>query len=152
MMTETLEVREPAIVRRFETADLSRHGPWLLKRFMLKFPNFTEQAIGGYLSGLVFNNEHMFLYQNHAVALAQLTHSPGIRPVKLVQERFVWVEDRNNKSQLEDAADFYTHMRQWGKRQDAERIMVCEESDVPKTLIVARLGRVFDTTVSHARV
>jgi hypothetical protein len=151
-MSETAEVREPATVRRFETADLSRHGPWLLKRFMLKFPNFTEGAIAGYLSGLVFNNEHMFLYQNHAVALAQLTHSPGIRPVKLVQERFVWVEDRNNKSQLEDAADFYNHMRQWGKRQDAERIIVCEESDVPKTLIVARLGRVFDTTVSHARV
>jgi hypothetical protein len=145
-------VREPATVRRFELADLSKHGPWLMKRFLLKFPNFTEAAIGGYLSGLVYDNGHMFLYQTHAVALAQLVHSAGIRPVKLVQERFVWVEDRNDKDQLEDAADFYTHMRQWGKRQDAERIVVCEESDVPKTLIEVRLGRIFDTKVSHARV
>lgn len=154
ILTEAVEeiVREPATVRRFESPDLSRHGAWLMKRFQLKFPNFTEQAIGGYLSGLIYNNEHMFLYQPHAVALAQLVHSPGIRPVKLVQERFVWVEDRSDKSQLEDAADFYLHMRQWGKRQEAERIIVCEETDVPKTLIEVRLGRIFDTKVSHARV
>src|SRR5438132_2489497 len=144
-------IHEPAFVRRFEMADLSKHGPWLLKRFMLKFPNFTERAIGGYLSGLVFNNEHMFLYQDHAVALAQLVHSPGIRAVKVVQEQFVWVEDRNDKEHLESAADFYIHMRQWGKAQDVERVVVCEDTDVPKQMIEARLGRIFDTKISYAR-
>src|SRR5450830_1703629 len=83
--------REPAHVRRFEMPDLSQHGPWLLKRMAVAFPDFSEQAIGGYLSRLIYDNEHSFLYQPHAVALFQMTHSPGIKTVKVVQERFVWV-------------------------------------------------------------
>ena len=146
------EVREPAFVRRFELADLSLHGPWLMKKFAAVFPDLTEQWIAGYLRGTLYSNEMMFLYQDHAVALAQIVHSPGIKPVKVVQERFVWVEDREDKAQLEAAADFYTHMKQWAKRMDAERIIVCENTDVPKSLIEARLGRLFDTKISHARM
>jgi hypothetical protein len=146
------EVRQPALVRRFEPADLSRHGPWLLKRFAAIFPDLPEKYVAGYLSGLIFDNEHAFFYQDHAVALAQLVHSPGIKSVKIVQERFVWVEDRTNKDQLENAADFYGHIKVWGIRQSAERIIVCESSDVPKNLIEARLGRLFDTKITHARV
>ena len=143
---------EPAFMRRFETADLSTHGPWLLKRFQAKFPSFGEREIAGYLSGLIYNNEHMFLYQDHAVALAQTTFSAGVRPEKIVQERFVWVQDRTNKAHLEAAADFYTEMKVWARRQDAQRILVCEDSDVPKALIVARIGRIFDTTICHVRM
>lgn len=146
------EIHEPAFVRRFELADLSRHGPWLMKRFAAKLPDIAEQRIAGYLNGLIFDNEHMFLFQDHAVALAQIIHSPGIRPVKIVQEQFVWVENREDKEQLEMAADFYLHMKAWAKRLEAGRIYVCEDTDVPKTLIEARLGRLFDTKVSHARV
>jgi hypothetical protein len=64
------------------------------------------------------------LYQDHGVALAQLVHSPGIKPVKVVQERFVWVEDKTDKQQSEFAADFYTHMKLWAQRIGAERIIV----------------------------
>lgn len=146
------EVHVPAPVRRFDMADLTQHGPWLMKRFVSKFPDTNERYMAGYLSRLLYDNEHLFLYQPHAVALAQIVLSPGIRPVKIVQERFVWVEDRNDKQQLEDAADFYSEMKLWGKRQSAERIFACEDTDVPKPLIVARLGRLFDATVSHARI
>jgi hypothetical protein len=145
-------VHEMAFVRRFELADLTTHGPWLMKRFMQKRPDIAEKQIAGWLQGRVYDNEHMFLYQDDAVALAQIVHSPGMKMVKVVQEQFVWVRDRENKAQLENAADFYTHMRAWAKRLDAERIIVCEDTDVPKTLIVQRLGRVYDTTISHARV
>jgi len=146
------EVREPAFVRRFELADLSRHGSWLMKRFTAKLPDVHEQRIGGYLRGLLFDNEHLFLYQDHAVALFQVVYSPGIKPVKVVQERFVWAENRADKTQLEMAADFYTHALAWAKRMGAERIIACEDSDVSKPLIIARIGRLFDTTISHARV
>lgn len=151
---DTLEEvrREPAPVRRFEPADLSQHGPWLLKRFAVLFPEFTEQKIGGYLSNLVWDNEHSFLYQPHAVALFQVTHSPGIKTTKVVQERFVWVEDPKDKEQLEAAADFYTHIKLWATRQSAERIIVMENSDVPKALVELRLGRLFDTKISYARL
>ncbi len=146
------EVRQPALIRRFEPADLSKHGPWLLKRFAMVFPDLPEKYVAGYLSGLIFDNEHAFFYQDHAVALAQMVHSPGIKTVKVVQERFVWVEDVKNKDQLENAADFYAHIKVWGIRQGAERIIVCENSDVPKPLIEQRLGRLFDTKITHARV
>ena len=147
-----IEAHELAFVRRFELADLSQHGPWLLKRFAQKLPEVHEQRVAGYLRGLLYDNEHMFLYQDNAVALAQLIHSPGIKTTKIVQERFVWVQDREDKAQLEMAADFYEHMKAWAKRQDAERIIVCEDTDVPKSLIEVRLGRLFDTKISHARV
>src|ERR1700678_285114 len=147
-----IEIREPAFIRRFEIADLSRHGPWLMKRFLAKFPEMGEKQIAGYLGGMIVNNEHVFLYQDHAVALAQIVFSPGIKPVRVIQERFVWVENREDKDQLSDAADFYDQFKVWAQRQSVERIIVCEDSDVPKTLIEQRLGRVFDTKVSHVRV
>lgn len=149
---EKIEIREPAAIRRFEVADLSRHGPWLMKRFAAKFPDLAEQHIGGYLRGLTTANASLFLYQDDAVALAEVTFSAGIKRAMQVQERFVWVEDRSDKDQLECAADFYDNIKAWAKSMGAERIIVCEDTDVPKTLIEARLGRVFDTKISHARV
>ena len=149
---EKIEIHEPAFSRRFEIADLSRHGPWLMKRFLVKFPDMGEKQVAGYLNGLITNNEHMFLYQDHAVALAQIVASPGIKLSWAIQERFVWVEAREDKQQLLDAADFYLHMKQWAVRQGVERIIVCEDTDVPKTLIEQRLGRLFDTKITHARV
>ena len=146
-----IEIREPAPVRRFEMADLSRHGPWLMKRFAAKFPDMSEQQIGGYLRGLISANMIQFLYQDHAVALAEVAYSPGIKQTMVVQERFVWVEDRNDKEQIESAADFYCQMKTWAKGMGAERIIVCEDSDVPKPLIEARLGRLLDTKITHAR-
>lgn len=147
-----LEERPIAQVRRFEISDLTTHGPWLMKRLSLAFPNMTDQNIAGYLRGLIYNNEHVFWYQPHAVALAEFVHAPGLRMTRLVQERFVWCENKDDKEQVENAADFYIHMKQWAKAKDAERIIVCENSDVPKALIEARLGRLFDTKVTHARV
>lgn len=147
-----IEIREPATVRRFEVADLSRHGPWLLKRFANKFPDLAEQQIGGYLRGLTTANASMFVCTDNAVALAEVTYSSGIKQSMIVQERFVWIEDRNDKDQVEDAACLYDHIKSWAKGLGAERIIVCEDTDVPKAMIEARLGRLFDTKISYARL
>src|SRR5271170_808944 len=112
-------VREMAPVRRFELADLSKHGPWLMKRFALAFPEVPERTVAGYLRGLLEQGEYMFLYQDHAVALAQLINLPGFKVTRAVQERFVWVEDKTDKVQLESAADFYEHMKVFAKRREA---------------------------------
>lgn len=150
---EKIEVREPAPVRRFEIPDLSKHGPWLMKRFAVEFRDIHERQIAGYLRGLIESAEYMFLYQDHAVALAQLVHLPGFRMRRIVQERFVWVEDKADRDQLDAAADMYIHMKDFAKRRDAESIFVCENTDVPKNLIENRLGvRLFDTKITHARV
>ena len=138
-------------IRRFMTADLSRHGAWFVPR-MMKTYDLTEQVAVSWIKSFVSANEFMFLQQDNAVALAQLMPGYSLLPAQIVQERFVWVEDRNDKDQLEHAADFYLEMKLWGKRQDVERIIVCEDTDVPKAMIEARLGRIFDTKISHVRV
>lgn len=148
----TVEPHHAVIVRRFAVADLSEHGGWILKRLAPLFPDVSEQFIGGWLRSLIDNNENLFLYQPHAVALAQIVSTPGLRPGKMVQERFVWVEDKTDKEQIELAADFYDHFAEWGRGQRAERIIACENTDVPKTKIEERLGRLFNTTISHARL
>lgn len=155
MMSDTaekIETYERAIVRRFSTADLSEHGGWILKRLLPLYPDCNERFIAGWLSGLVSSNEHSFLYQPNAVGLAQIVSTPGLRPGKMVQERFVWVKDKADKDQLEHAADFYLSFAEWGRAQGAVRIIALEDTDVPKGLIEARLGRLFDTKVSHARL
>ena len=145
-------IHEPAFVRRFEMADLNTHGGWLLKSLQQAFPEMTETYVAGWLRGLLYSNEHLFLYQDNAVALAQTVSAPGIKSYKLIQEQFVWVEDKADKQQLEDAADFYIHFQVWAQRQGVERMIVMENSDVPKAKVEERLGRLFDTKVTHARV
>ena len=90
---------------------------------MSQFPDLSEQAIGGYLRGLVASNTVQFLYQDHAVALAEIVYSSGIKRAMIVQERFVWVEDRTDKEQLENAADLYCQMQTWARGLGAERII-----------------------------
>lgn len=149
---EILAPHVPADIRRFGTADLSRHGGWILKRLMPLYPDMPEAYIAGWMRGLIGNNEHLFLYQEHGVALAQVVSTPGLKPGKMIQERFVWVEDKTDKSQLECAADFYERFVEWGRGMNAERIICCENTDVPKSLIEAHTGRLFDTKISHARL
>ncbi len=149
---EAVHVHVPVIIRRFSTADLSQHGGWILKRLQPMFADCSEQWIAGWMRGLIGNNEHLFLYQPHAVALFQAINSPGLRPAKMVQERFVWVEDKSDSEQIESAADFYDYVADWGRGLRAERIIACESTDVPKPKIEERLGRLFNTTISHARL
>src|ERR1700730_7404471 len=155
-MTEAAFVIEqshvPVVVRRFQTSDLSSHGAWILKRLQLLFRDTSEQWIGGWMRGLIANNEHSCLYQSHAVALFQVVNVPGLKPGKMIQERFVWVEDKTDKEQVELAADFYDSALSWGQGLRAERIIVCENSDVSKEEIQKRIGRIFDTKVSYVRL
>lgn len=152
LVAEVEEVHVPVTVRRFGVADLSSHGPWIMKRLIPLFPDMPERWIGSWLAGLINNNEHLFLYQPHAIALAQVVSTPGLRPGKMVQERFVWVEDKTDKEQLRYAADFYDHFHEWARSLSAERMIVRENSDVPKNLIEERIGRLFVTEIFHARV
>ena len=146
-----VEDRHEVFVRRFDTADFSKHGKWLLPR-MVQHTGMTEQAAAGWLRNFVFSNEHMFLYQDHAVALAQAVRGYGLRNQLIIQEQFVWVEDRESKSQLADAAAFYDHLLSWARLQGAEQLIAMEASDVPQPLIEERIGRLFKFETRYARV
>lgn len=150
--TATAEViREPVLTRRFDRGDLSRHGPWMLPR-LVEACGISEQMAAGWLQSFLFSNEHMFLFQNHAVALAQAVPGYGLKNQLVVQERFVWVEDKEAKQQIKDAAEFYDHFYEWAKLKGAEQLIAMEYSDVPQSLVEERLGRLFKFETRYARI
>lgn len=143
--------REPVFVRRFDRADLSKHGPWLLPR-LVEAVGITEQAAAGWLQSFILSNEHLFLFQDHAVALAQAVPGYGLKNQIVIQERFVFVENREDKQQIRDAAEFYEHFHDWAKLKGAEQLIALEQSDVPQAMIEERLGRLFKFETRYARI
>ena len=139
-------------IRRFDTADLSTHGAWILPRMVATYPHLNERAAASLLQTVNYSNEWRFLYQDHSVALAQVmaAHSLSARPV--VHERFVWCEDKENKEWVKAAAEFYTEFLRWAKSLSAEAIIVEENSDVPHEMIKEKLGRIYTRQQQFARV
>jgi hypothetical protein len=143
---------ETPIIRRFEIPDLARHGKWIMPRLMLAFPHLGERAAAGFLNSIVYNNEHLFLYQPHAVALAQVISSHSLTAKPIIFERFVWVENPDDKEQVAAAADFYDHFVKWGKQMSVEVMIVEEMSDVPHDLIKQHAGRIFNRQQQFVRL
>ena len=155
MMSETAEVLEPFemtnTTRRFEIADLSKHGPWVLRRYA-EITGRTEQQAAGWLRAMINSNEHMFLYQDRGVALAQVVPNFGLKRQLVIHEQFVWIEDKEDKKLQHRARDFYAHFCRWGKLQGAEMIIVMENSDVPQMLVEQETGRIFKFETRYARI
>lgn len=139
-------------LRRFDTADLSRHGKWIMPRMLQAFPHFNERAVATFLQNIVYNNEYLLLYQDDSVAMAQVisAHSLSARPI--IQERFVWIEHPDDKEAQKRAANFYGEFLKWGKQQSAEAIILSELNDVPPELIKEKLGRVLQRQQLFARL
>jgi hypothetical protein len=134
--------------RRFQLPDLDRHGRWLLDRMLKVFPHRTERNLIGWLRGILYSNEFLFLYQEHGVALATVMQAHPLSPKMYVQEIFVLSEPGFELL----AAGFYDEFAMWAKRQGLDTIVVEEMSDVPHEAIKERLGRLFQRTVNFARL
>lgn len=132
---------EQCVIRRFEMPDLAKHGAWVSERLLQFYPHLDQQRLYGWLSGIVYNNEYKFLYQDHAVALALVFNGSSLSPRPVIREQFVFVEDRENAEQQADAAAFYADFLRWAKAQDAQEIVLAPEmSDVPAALVKKALG------------
>jgi hypothetical protein len=153
MAEPILKLVSPApTIRRFDTADLSRHGAWIMPRMLQAFPHLNALGVASFLQNIVYHNEYLFLYHDHGVALAQIMSAHALNARPIVYERFVWVEDRENKEQIARAAEFYTEFLKWAKSRSAEVIIVEENTDVSHDLIKEKLGRVFTRQQQFARV
>lgn len=151
--TAIVEIVEPVYTptRRFETADLSRHGKWIMPRLLQAFPNLNERSAAAWLNNIIWNNEYLFLYHEHGVALAQVTSVNALSAKPIVQEILVWIEEQKNEDQQRAAAEFYVDMHRWAKHQSADVIIVEELSDVPHEMIREKLGRIYTRTQQFAR-
>lgn len=138
--------------RRFDVPDLDRHGLWLIPRLKQQYPHLNERGLLSWIRNIVFVNDWHFICQGTAVALAQCVSAHTLNPKPIIQEHFVWVQDRENKEQLAAAACFYEDFARWAKHHGADVLTVGENSDVPPELIKEKLGRLFIRQQQFARV
>lgn len=140
-------------VRRFELADISAHGRWLIPRLVKQYPHLTDRTAFGFLNNILYNSEFYFCYQPHAAGLAQVerVHALANRPI--IREKFVWVEDVNNKDHLVEAVHFYGEFQTWTKHHGAEIMIVEEASDVPHEMIREKFDkRIFERSQKFVRL
>lgn len=135
-------------LRRFALPDLSTHGTWLLPRLEQSFPHLNQRYLLGWIRTLLYDNANLFLYQDHSVALFQLTNIYSLAPKPEIIERFVFCQEGFQK----EAANFYEEVLRWAKPQGIEKIWVEEMSDVPHDLIKDKIGRIFTQEYRFARV
>ena len=136
-------------IRRFQVPDVERHGGWMAKRMAQAYPHLTERQVPGWLRGIVYMNEFLFLYQDHSVALAQAVRPDPFNAKIVVWERFVWAE---SPEYAPEAAEFYGRMKVWALQQDADTIVVGEQTDVPPEMIKAKLGKLLERKQLYARL
>lgn len=147
-----IQPASPPSSRRFQDPDLDRHGLWLVPRLLASFPHMNQRELLGWIRGIIASNEFLFLFQDHAVGLAQAMRISPLRPDVMVHEWFVFVEDKENKEHLAEGAMFYGDMKRWATQQGARTIIVEELSDVPHEMIKEQLGRLFEVKQIVARV
>ncbi len=135
-------------VRRFQLADLNQHGGWILSRLKKVYPHLTDQVIFGWLRGLIYTNEFLFLQSDHGIALFQLDKAHTLSPRPVVREQFVLAQE----GYQEEAGIFYEEAERWAISLGADTILVEVISDVPPAEIKKRLKRVFERPQKYAKV
>ena len=138
----------PLDSRRFGTADLSKHGGWIMKRLLKAFPHQNERSLAGWLRETINSNTSLFLYQLHGVALFQVVSANSLEHKPMIYERFVFAEEGHEK----DAAHFYSDVEIWAKGMGIEQIVVEVMSDIPHDTIKEKLGRLYTRQTVFARV
>lgn len=139
-----LKTVDTASFRRFQIPDLDRHRGWLIARLKTAYPHLNDINLVGWLRGAIWNPEYLFLYQDNSVALFQVMSSHTLSPQPLVEERFVFCEDKENADHVAQAAEFYAEVRKWAKHQNVGVIIVEEQSDVPHEMVKEKLGRLLE--------
>jgi len=144
--------KDPPFVRRFERPDIDKHAAWFIPRLLKAFPQLNERSAYTWLLNILTSNEMLFLYMDHGIALAQAVQY-GLKPEPVIEEQFVWVEDPDDKEQVEDASHFYTHFMEWGRRKSLSIMIVEENSDVPHEMVRERLDkRLFERKQVFAKI
>ncbi len=151
-MAQAAAAKVIPFIRRFDTADFSVHGNWVVPRMLQAFPHMNERGIATFLQNIIYNNEYQFLYSDEGVALAQVQSATPLDPRVVVTEKFVWVKDSQDKDMQVRAAEFYAHIRRWAESLSAQVIIVEENSDVTHDAIKEKLGRIFTRQQQFARV
>ena len=143
---EQIIIMKPSL-RRFALPDIDTHGGFLLTRLKTAYTHLNDRFILGWIRTLLYDNANLFLYQDHSVALFQLTNIYSLAPKPEIIERFVFCQEGFQK----EGGAFYAEVKQWAKSQGVEKIWVEEQSDVPAEVIKENIGRIFTRQQQFAR-
>ena len=144
MAAVAAKLTDPSSLRRFQVPDLDRHRGWMISRLKAAYPHLNDANLVGWIRTVIYSPEYLFIYQDNSAALFQVLSSHTLRPDPLVQESFVFCEDKENSEHVEQAANFYLEVTKWAKHQGAKTIIVEELSDVPHDLIKDKIGRLLN--------
>lgn len=151
-VAEKLEPVQDVTPRRFEMPDLARDGGWVLARLLKVYNHLNEQQMAGWLRGIIYHNEFLFLWLPNAVALAQVERGHTLSPRPLVREHFVWANDPQNPRHVAQAAQMYERIREWARQQNASVMIVGEQTDVSADVIGQLFGKVLERRQKFVRV
>jgi hypothetical protein len=139
-------------VQRFTQSNLTDKAGWILKRLVAKYPNRDERGWANQLRFMCDRNDCLFIVQLHGVALAEVVQTDTLVGKRVVQERFVWCEDRQNPDQVEAAADFYDEFHRWAFSLGIDEIVIAKDTDVPNEMIQSRLGKIYLSQTRFVKV
>jgi len=139
-------------IQRFSQSDLTDKCGWILKRLVAKYPNKDERGWANWLRAMCDRNDCLFLSQPHGVALAEVVQVGTLDAKRVVHERFVWCEDRQNPNQVEAAANFYDEFHRWTASLGIDELVIAKDTDVPVEMIRAKLGKIHLTETRHVKV
>lgn len=148
MAFPAMKIENPGSVRRFSTADLTKHGGWIMKRLLKALPHQNERGLAGWLRETINSNASLFLYLDHGVALFQVVSANSLEHKPMVYERFVFVEEGHET----EGAEFYTQVSGWARNMGLEQIVVEVMTDIPRDTIKEKLGRLYARQQIFARV
>lgn len=141
-----------AEIRRFTLPDMDRVGVWLVPRLIQVYPHLNNRTIIGWLRGMMYDNEYLFLWQPNSVALAQMERAQTLAPRPMVRERFIFCRDPKDKKNQEEAGAFYERFATWARQSGCDTLLVMEKSDVPEEMVKKQLTRLFTRTQTFAKV
>lgn len=140
-MAAAAKLVDTSSLRRFQIPDLDRHRAWMIARLKAAYPHLNDANLVGWVRNMIYSPEYLFLYQDNSVGLFQVLSAHTLQPEPLVQERFVFCENKEMPEYVEQASQFYTEAARWARHQGARTVIVEELSDVPHEMIKERIGR-----------
>lgn len=122
-------------LRRFEIPDLDRHKGWMIGRLKTAYPHLNDANLVGWLRNIIYSSEYFFRFQMNSVALFQAVSINTLAPSPVIQEIFVFCEDKDKPEHQKQAAQFYVDAQTWAQHHGATAMIVEEMTDVPHEMI-----------------
>ena len=139
-------------IRRLQESDLALHSSWLFPRLTKLYPHMNDRALLTWFKGIMFSNDFMPLASDTGVALGYISRPDVLAQKPIVQVGFVWVKNRAEAAQAQEAIGFYQQYINWANSNFIDVIYLADHSDVPLDVVKETFKRVLVKETKYLRV